>query len=266
MAQVSESTNNIQEAVRSYSSPGPRQNEQVPPDTGEAAENGRSDRIDQQKVNDSASTAEPTPDRVQLSREAQSQTRETRVEEGARNVDNLRPPSEQRANERGASQRLNDQNEVNTPGTRNYEGGVDRTQPEAPSGNGAQEVNVERRRTESRQEAEVRDQTKTQARNNQNSEAQVRESSNEDETLVEPRKLSKSAEEIEGPRERAEAAKETVFEIPSQRIIEEVEPGETGQAKFANDNVRSDEAGSTRQPPSPSSVQTETGQNVDNLI
>jgi hypothetical protein len=264
MAQVSESTTGIQEAVRSLQSQNPRQYDQA--DSGETAENGRSDRIDTQKANDSAGQAQKTQDRVQLSPEAQNQTRENRVDEGARNIDNLRPPSEQRANERGASQRLTDQNEINSSGALNFEGGVDRTQSDAPSGNSAQEVNVERSRTDSREAAQTSDQIKTQARDYQNSEASVRESSNKDETFIESRKLSKSAEEIEGPRERAEAAKETVFDIPSQRIIEEVEPGETGQAKFASDNARSEQAGSTRQPPSPSSVQTETGQNVDDLI
>lgn len=256
MAQVSESTTGIQEAVRSLQSQNPRQYDQA--DSGETAENGRSDRIDTQKANDSSGQTQQTQDRVQISTEAQSQTREIRVQEGARNIDNLRPPSEQRANERGASQRLTDQNEVNPSGTRNNEGGEVRTQSETPAGNSAQETNAERGRTEPRQEVEVRD--------NQNLEAPVRESSNKDETFIEPRKLSKSAEEIEGPRERAESAKETVFDIPTQRIIEKVEPGETGQAKFASDNARSEQAGSTRQPPSPSSVQTETGQNVDDLI
>jgi hypothetical protein len=266
MAQVSESTSSIQEAVRSLQSQSPRQSEQVQPDRGETAENGRSERLDQQKESNSASQARQSEDRVLISRDGQNQTRESRVEEGARNVDNLRPPSEQRANERGAAQKLRDQNEVTPSGTRNYEGGVEQSQPEEPPENNTQEVNPQRSRTESREQAASRDSVTNEASDNKNSEVKPRELQDRDETLIEPKKLSKSAEEIEGPRERAEAAKETVFDIPSQRIIEKVEPGETAQAKFANNSSRSDQAGSNQQPPNPASVQTETGQNIDDLI
>lgn len=261
MAQVSDSTSSIQEAIGALQSKGPRSNKPV-----EDAENGRSDRLDQRKESNNGRQARQTEDRVLISPEAQNQTRESQVVEGTRNGDNLQPPSEQRASERGASQRLTDQNGTNTPGTRNYEGGGDQVQAQSIPPNNTQEINAQRTRTESREEAATRDQITSEARSNQSSEVPLRDLQNKDETLIEPKKLSKSAEEIEGPRERAEAAKETVFDIPSQRIIQEVEPSFTQTARTANINVRDDQTESDRQPPSPTSVQTETGQNVDDLI
>lgn len=262
MAQVSESTTSLQEAARALQSQSPRQNEPAPADSRETAENGRSDRQAQTEENNAASQTRQTEDRVVISREAVTENRATRADTGARNVDNLRPPSEQRSNERGASQRLTDQAEVTSSGTRINEGQGDPIQLETTPGNNTPEVNTQRNRSENIEPGE-----EVKVSGNQNTETPLREFQNENETLVEPRKLSKSAEEIEGPREKAEAAKQTVFEIPSQRIIEEVEPSSNTQnARTANINVREDQPESDRQSPSPSSVQTETGQNVDDLI
>ncbi len=266
MAQVSDSTAGLQEALGSLQSQSPRQKQPVSPDSGETAENGRSNRLDTQNENTDTRQARQTQDRVQISSAAQEQTRESRVEEGARNVDNLRPPSEQRANERGAAQRLTDQNEVTPQGTRNNEGGSDRVRPEETPGNNAQEVNTERNRTESREQAEVRDQIKKEAADQKNSETRLREFQNKDEIRIEPQRVSQSVDEIAGQRERAEAARETTFETPSQRIIQKEEPSGSDPSQSAGNKVPNDPAESNRQPPNPASVQTETGQNVDNLI
>jgi hypothetical protein len=268
MAQVSDSTTSLQETIGALQSKSPRQNQPVSPDSGETAENGRSNRLDTQKESNNTRQARQTEDRVQISSEAQQQTRESRVEEGARNVDNLRPPSEQRESERGAAQRLSDQNQTPPSGTRSNEGGGNQVQPESPSGNGGQEANAQRNRTESREQAQVRDQIKEDAADRTKSETRLREFQTKDEIQIEPQKVSQSVEEIAGQRERAEAAKETVFETPSQRIIQEEAPADSGseQTRSAENNARSDQARSNRQPPSPTSVQTETGQNVDDLI
>jgi len=78
--------------------------------------------------------------------------------------------------------------------------------------------------------------------------------------------VSESVDEIAVQRERAAAAREVAFETPSQRIIEKVEPSETGQAESPDNNARSEQTANTRQSASPVSAQTETGQNVDDLI
>jgi hypothetical protein len=122
MAQVSESTTSLQEAARALQSQSPSQNQPAPQDRGETAENGRSDRLAQTEENNAASQARQTEDRVVISREAVTENRATRADTGARNVDNLQAPSEQRANERGAAQRLTDQSEVAPSGTQINEG------------------------------------------------------------------------------------------------------------------------------------------------
>ena len=265
MAQVSDPSSNIQQAIGSLQSRNPRQNQQV--EGKEAAEKGRSNRLDQQKESNEAQQVRQTEDRVLISRETQEPNRETRVDQGKRNVDNLRPPTEQRVNERGAAQRLNDRNEVNSLETRNNEGGVQQTQPEDSPGNTGQEVNAERNRTVSREEAEIRDQIRKEAADRKSPEIQLREFQNKDEIRIEPKNVAKSVEEVEGQRERAETARESVFETPSQRIIQEEAPaGGTERVRSAENNARADQTGSDRQPPSPTSVQTETGQNIDDLI
>ncbi len=264
MAEVSDSSSSIQQAIGSLQSRSPRQNQQV--EGKEAAENGRSNRLDQQKESNEAQQVRQTEDRVLISRETQEPNRESRVDEGKRNVDNLRPPTEQRANERGAAQKLSDQNEGNSPGTLNNEGGGNRIQAEDSPGIPGQEVNAERNRAESREEAEIRDQIKKEAADRKSPEIQLREFQNKDEIRIEPKNVAKSVEEVEGQRERAETARESVFETPSQRIIQEEAPGSTERVRSAENNARADQTGSDRQPPSPASVQTETGQNIDDLI
>jgi hypothetical protein len=266
MAQVSDSTASLQEALGSLQNRGPSQNQQAPPEGGDAAENGRSNRLAEQKESNDAQQVRQTEDRILLSREAQEQNREGRVDEGKRNVDNLRPPSEQRTNERGAAQRLNDLNDVNARGVPNNEGGVDRIQSEGNPGSAEAEVNAEKNRTESRVQAESRDQLRKEAADRTNAEVQLREFQNKDEVRIEPKKVSQSVEEINYQRERADAAKETVLETPSQRIIQEEPSGSSQPARSADNKTRSDSSASDRQPPSPASVQTETGQNVDDLI
>ena len=78
--------------------------------------------------------------------------------------------------------------------------------------------------------------------------------------------MSESVKEIEGQRERAADAKETVFETPSQRIIQKDDSSQSQPTRSAENNARNEETESNQQSPSPSSVQTETGQNVDDLI
>jgi hypothetical protein len=131
-------------------------------------------------------------------------------------------------------------------------------------------VNTQRDRIETiepGEEVKVSEQSRNDVSGDQSADTPLGQFRNGNDTLIEPRRLSKSAEEVEGPREKADAAKQTIFEIPSQRIIEEVEPSSNQQsARTANINAREDPTVSDRQSPSPSSVQTETGQNVDDLI
>lgn len=267
MAQVSDSSTSLQETIGALQSQSPRKNQPVSPDAGETAENGRSNRLNTQKESTDASQTRQAEDRVQISSEAQQQTRESRVEEGARNVDNLRPPSEQRESERGAAQRLSDQNQTPPSGTRSNESGDNQVRLDSPSASG-QEVNTQRNRTESREQAEVRDQIKEEAADRAKSETRLREFQTKDEIQIEPQRVSQSVDEIANQREKAETAKETVFETPSQRIIQEEAPADSGseQTRSAENNSRSDQARSNRPTPSPTNVQTETGQNVDDLI
>lgn len=239
MAQVSESTPSLQEAARSLQSQSSRQNEQVTQDREEAS------------TSNSRSQARQTEDRVVISREAQTENSATRTEE------------------RGAAQRLNDSNKTTLSRTRDYEGQGDRVQTESTRGNNIQETSTQRNRSESREATEVRDLIKSEASRNKNAEVQLREFQNQDknELRIGPKKVSQSIDEIKGQREKSDKAQEVVFETPSQRIIQKNEPGGAEQAaRLANNNARSAQAEGSSQPPSPTSVQTETGQNVDDLI
>jgi len=239
MAQISETTTSLQEAARSLQSQGPRQNEQ-----------GTQARGETEKSN-SRSQARQTEDRVVISREALAENSAARTEE------------------RGAAQRLKDLDKTTLSGTRDDEGSSDRVQTESTPGNNIQETNTQRNRTESRDATEVRDLIKSDARKNKNAEVQLREFQNQDKTelRIGPKKVSQSVDEIKGQRERSDKAQEVVFKTPSQRIIQKNESGGTEQAaRLANNNARSAQAGSDNQPPSPTSVQTKTGQNVDDLI
>jgi len=261
MAQVSDSTSGIPEAIRASQSRSSRQNQQI--EGKKAAEKSRSYRVDQQKKSDEAQQVRQTEDKVLISRETQEPTRESRVDEGKRNVDNLRPQTEQRTNERGAAQKLNDQN---SPGVRSYEGGNERIQLENSPGITGQDVKAERNRTESREAAETTDPFKKEAADRKSAEVQLREFQNKDEIKIEPKNVTKAVEEVEYSRERAKAARETVFETPSQRIIQEEASASTEGIRLEKNNARADQAQSDQQPPNPTSVQTETGQNVDDLI
>ncbi len=238
MAQVSESTTSLQEAARSLQSQSPRQNEEVTQNREKARESN------------SQSEARQTEDRVVISREARTGNSTARTEE------------------RGAAQRLNDLDKTAVSGTRDDEGSSDRARLENTSGNNIQETSTQRNRTESRDATEVRDLIKSEARRNKNSEVQLREFQNQDKNEIQigPKKVSQSIEEIKGQRERSEASREVVFETPSQKIIQEVAPAKAEQVRSQDKIARSDQTASNSQPSSPSSVQTETGQNVDDLI
>ena len=265
MAQVSDSTSGIQQAIRASQSQSPRRNQQV--DSKESAENGRSNRLDQQKESNEAQQTRQTEDKVLISRETQEPTRESRVENGSRNVDNLRPPTEQREDERGAAQKLNDQNEVDSPRGQNSEGRTNRIEAENSASNTGQEANAERSRTESREEAQTRDQIREEAADRKSSETRTREFQNKDEIRLEPQSASNSNEATGSNQGSADAARPNGVEAPSQRIIQEESPsGGTEQVRSADNNARADQAESNRQSPNPTSVQTQTGQNIDDLI
>ena len=257
MAQVSDSTASPQEALGSPQSRNPIQNRQISPDSGKTAENGRTNRLAQLKESNDAQQVRQAEDRVLISREAQDQNRKSRVDEGTGNRDNPRPATEQR---------VNDLNSVDASGGRNNKQGIDRTQSQNITENNRQEVNAQRNRIESRKTSETRDQIKKEAVDRKNPEVQLREFQNRDKIRIEPKKVAKSVEEVEFKREREKAARETLFETPSQRIIQKTPPSTTEQSLSAGNNVRNDRAGNNQQPPRPVSVQTETGQNVDNLI
>ena len=235
MAQVSESNTSLQEAARSLQSQSPRKTEQVTQDREKASENN------------SRSQTRQTEDRVVISREAQTENSPTRTDE------------------QGAAQRLNDSNKR----TRDDEGSGDRVQLENTQGNNIQETSTQRNRSESREATEVRNPIENEASRNKNAEVQLREFQNQDKNELEigPKRVSQSIEEIKGQRERADKAQEVVFETPSQKVIQKDEPGGAEQAaRLANNNARSAQAGGDSQPSSPTSVQTETGQNIDDLI
>ncbi|VAX28273.1 hypothetical protein MNBD_NITROSPINAE05-591 [hydrothermal vent metagenome] len=199
MAQVSNSTDGIQEAVRSLQPQNSRQSEQATQRSSEQAESN------------SQSQTRQTEDRVVISQEALTENREARSSAGE---------------------------------------------------------NTQRNRTETQGNAEVNSRIKEAARENNNAEAQLRkfQDQNNNKVRIEPRKVSESVDEIKGQRERAASAKETVFETPSQRIIQEDDSAQTRPARSSENNARTEGAESNRQTPSPASVQTQTGQNVDDVI
>jgi hypothetical protein len=199
MAQVSDSTNGIQEAVKSLQPQNSRQSEQA------------TQRSSGQAESNSQSQTRQTEDRVVISQEALTENKETR---------------------------------------------------NAPSGNSQSS------RTEAQGNTEVNSRIKETARENKNAEAQLRkfQDQNDNKVRIEPRKVSESVEEVKGQREKAASAKETIFETPSQRVIQEDGSSQTRQARSSENNVRSGGAESSQKAPSQASVQTETGQNVDDVI
>ena len=199
MAQVSESTNSLQETLRSLQSQNPNQNEQAAQDRELTSQSN------------SQNQARQTTDRVVISREAQT---------------------------------------------------------ENSLSNNIQETNTQRNRSESREASEVRDLAKNEASRNKNAEVQLREFQNQDKTelKVGPKQVSQSVDEIKVQRARAQKAREVVFEAPSQKIIQEVEPGQSEQARSQDKIVVSVRTTSEAQPASPASVQTGTGQNIDDVI
>ena len=127
----------------------------------------------------------------------------------------------------------------------------------------------ETRKLEGQEQLEVNSRIKEEARENKNAEVQLRkfQNQNTNEVRIDPRKVSESVEEVQQQREQSAEAKETVFETPSQKIIQEDGSSRPQQTRSSENNVRNNEqTDSTRPSSSPTSAQTETGQNVDDLI
>ena len=249
MAQVSDPATSPQEGLSSLRTRDPGQNQ----------------RTETQQQGKEAQEANQKEDRVQISREAQEQDRGSRVEEGKRNVDNLRPQSEQIENERGAAQKLRDQESNSAQANREFE--QSSVQAESQSARNSRSEQTEASRESQAQTAraaeENPDVVEQQAADNKNAEVQLREFQTKDEVRIEPKIVAESVDEIKVQREKAEAAKEPALEAPSQRIIQDDSSTRPESARSGGEN---EQEGSNRQPPSPASAQTETGQNIDDLI
>lgn len=258
MEHVSEPTASPANALGPLQTRGPRQNQK------EDEDYSKSTRIETQDQGKDDRQVRQKEDRVQISREAQDQGRESRVDEGKRNEDNLRPPKEQIENERGAAQKLSDLKNSNGRGERDYDESDVQVESEDPSetrNNRAEETRAQSSETE-----KTSNEIEKEASDRKNAEVQLREFQNKDEIRIEPKNVSKSVDEIEYQREKAEAAKEPVLEAPSQRIIQAETGTGSESARSARDSVKNDQEGSNKKTPNPVSVQTETGQNVDDLI
>lgn len=119
-------------------------------------------------------------------------------------------------------------------------------------------------RVQSGEAGENSDLIEKQAADRKKPQVQLREFQTRDEIRIEPKIVTDSVEEIKGQREKAEAAREPALETPSQRIIQEDNGSES--ARSSGNNVRDEQEGSGQQSRNPVSAQTETGQNVDDLI
>jgi len=262
MAQVSESSANSPANLGPLQTRGPVRRE--------ADENSASGKVDSPKQDKSVQPASKEGDKVQLSREAQDPSRGSRVDEGKRNVDSLRPQSERIEDERGAAQKLNDLKNSNARGVRDVDESANQIETKPPSGNSSREADAAQKSREQAQEADDKQKiVEQQASDRKNPEVQLREFQTKDEIRIEPKIVSESVDEIKAQRDKAEAAKEPALEAPSQRIIQsESSTSSTGpeRARSAESGVKNEQESSRKEPPNPVSAQTETGQNVDNLI
>jgi hypothetical protein len=261
MSQVSESSASASNTL------GPLQTRGSSPVRGQAEDNSGSDRVATQERAKEAQQASSAEDKVQISREAKDQDRGGRVEEGKRNVDNLRPQSERIESERGAAQKLRDLQNSNARGVRDFDEAKNQGESQNPSGNSGNSVEAKKSNQVQPPDAEKSSKIiEQQASDRKNSEVQLRDFQNKNEVKIEPQIVAESVDEIEYQREKAEAAKEPALEPPSQRIIQK--GGSTGSEseRSAAVNERNDAQGSRKEPPNPVSAQTQTGQNVDSLI
>lgn len=259
MAQVSESSASSSDALSSL------QARRSSPIRKEAEENTGSKRVVTQEQAKEAQQASREADKVQISQEAKDQGRGNRVEGGGRNEESLRPQSEQTQNERGSAQKLRDLQNSNARGGRDFDEAAVEIEAEGPSdtrNNSAEQTRSNRvQPSGSEENPRIIEQ---QASERKNPEVQLREFQTKDEVRIEPQIVAESVDEIESQRAKSEAAKEPALEPPSQRI----DPANTGSesersAAFKEQNAPE---GSRQEPPSPVSAQTETGQNIDDLI
>jgi len=261
MVQVSELSASSSDAF------GPLQTRRSSPIGKEAEENTGSKRVVTQEQAKAAQQVSKEEDKVRISQEAQDQGRGSRIDEGKRNVDNLRPEKEQIENERGSAQKLRDLKNSNARGVRDFDEAAVQAKTEDPSRKSSNGVDESKSNGVQPSKAEENSKIiEQQASDRKNPEVQLREFQTKDEVKIEPKIVAESVDEIEHQREKAEAAKEPALEAPSQRIIQSDSSTGSESARSAENNVKKEQEGSSKKPPNPVSAQTETGQNIDNLI
>jgi hypothetical protein len=257
MAQVSDSSASSPEAFGSIQTRSPNPIRKL------AEDNTGSKRVVTQEQAKEAQQASREEDKVQISREAQDQGRGNRVVEGERNADSLRPQPEQIENERGSAQKLRDLQNSNARGVRDFDEAENQVKPEEPSANRNNGAEQPSETQVSASGAEKNERIiEQQASDRKSAEVQLRQFQTRNEVRIEPQIVAESVEEIEYQREKAEAAQEPALKPPSQKVLETVPQSERTEAIKEQVN----QEGSRKEPPNPVSAQTETGQNVDDLI
>ena len=261
MVQVSESSASSPDAF------GPLQTRRSSSIRKEAEENTGSKRVVTQAQAKAARQVAKEEDKVRISQEAQEQGRGSRIDEGKRNVDNLRPEKEQIENERGSAQKLRDLQNSNARGVRDSDEAAVQAKTEDSSGKSSNGIDESKSNRVQPSGADKNSRIiEQQACDRKNPEVQLREFQTKDEVKIEPQIVAESVDEIEHKQEKAEAAKEPALEAPSQRIIQSDASTWSESAKSTASSVKNDQEGSSKKPPSPVSAQTETWQNIDNLI
>ncbi|GJL77137.1 MAG: hypothetical protein NPINA01_01260 [Nitrospinaceae bacterium] len=262
MAQVSDAAASPLNSLGPLQAEGAGQKNKPARDAGEGVEDEKNNGVETKDPGKNTRDVRPNEDQVRLSREARDQNRESRADEGSRNENNLRPQRERIDNERGAAQKFRDLEDTNARGVRGLDEAAPPVESENPGNNRTQEIGEAR--AQIREAEEPRTNLEQHAADSKNAEVQLREFQTKDEIRVEPKIVSEAVEEIEGQRAKAEAAKEPALEPPSQRI----DPNDPAlqSERSAAIKEQNDPEGSRKDPPNPVSVQTETGQNVDDLI
>jgi hypothetical protein len=261
MAQVSESSASASDALSSL------QTRRSSPIRKEAEENTGSKRVVTQEQAKEAQQVSREEDKVRISQEAQDSSRSSRVDAGTSYGESLRPEKEEIENERGSAQKLKDLQNSNARGVRDFDEAAVQVETEDPSGNSSNGVDENKSNRVKPGGAEENSKIiEQQASDRKNPEVQLREFQTKNEVRIEPQVVSESVDEIEHQREKAEAAKEPALEPPSQRIIQSDSSSGSESASSAGNNVSNEQEGSKKEPTNPVSAQTETGQNIDDLI
>ncbi len=174
--------------------------------------------------------------------------------------------SEQRESERGSAQVLENLEKDNARGARTREEAAVQPQPEEPAGD-EQEIQSARAKAQADKAQVDRDQIQEEAAARKNPDVQLREFQTQGQPGLEPKSPGEAQQEITVREAKQQAASEPILDSPSLKTlngeVDESQPRTTGQSNVLK---KAQEEKSEEKPQDPTSVQTERGLNVDDLV